>query len=108
MNLITSPSEVRQLCRDGKFDAPTSGHALGYVQANLVVLPYDLAFEFLLFCQRNPKACPVLDVTDVGKIEPNLSAPGSDLRTDLPRYRIFERGELVAERSEERRVGKEC
>ena len=100
MNLITSPSEVRQLCRDGKFDAPTSGHALGYVQANLVVLPYDLAFEFLLFCQRNPKACPVLDVTDVGKFEPNLIAPGSDLRTDLPRYRIFERGELVAEVNE--------
>ncbi len=49
------PSEIRQLCRDKKLDTPTSGLAPGYVQANLVVLPYSLAFDFLLFCQRNPK-----------------------------------------------------
>ncbi len=96
MELPALPSEVRQLCRDG-LDTPTPGLALGYVQANLVVLPYDLAFEFLLFCQRNPKPCPILDVTEVGGFEPQLIAPGADIRTDLPRYRVFRRGELVEE-----------
>lgn len=97
MTLLTLPSDIRRLCRDGALDSPTPGLALGYVQANLVVLPYDLAFEFLLFCQRNPKPCPILDVTEVGDFEPKLIAPGADIRTDLPRYRIFRRGELVEE-----------
>jgi uncharacterized protein YcsI (UPF0317 family) len=96
-NIASLPSEIRQLCRDGKLDTPTPGLALGYVQANLVVLPYSLAFEFLLFCQRNPKPCPVLDVTEVGDFEPKIIAPGADIRTDLPRYRIFKHGELRAE-----------
>jgi uncharacterized protein YcsI (UPF0317 family) len=89
--------EVRQRCRDGVLKAPTPGLAPGYAQANLVVLPHDLAFEFLLFCQRNPKPCPILDVTEVGTFEPKLIAPGADIRTDLPRYRVFRRGELVEE-----------
>jgi uncharacterized protein YcsI (UPF0317 family) len=71
--------------------------ALGFVQANLVVVPRDLAFDFLLFCQRNPKPCPLLDVTEPGSAEPKLAAPGADLRTDLPRYRIYKSGELVSE-----------
>lgn len=97
MSIITIPSEIRQRCRTGQLEAPTPGLALGYVQANLVVLPYNLAFEFLLFCQRNPKACPILDVTEVGNPEPKLIAPGADIRTDLPRYRIFRQGQLVEE-----------
>ena len=56
---------------------PTPGLALGYVQANLVVLPKDWAFDFLLFCQRNPKPCPLLDVTEPGDPEPKSVAPGS-------------------------------
>lgn len=84
MSIPTFPSEIRQLCRAGKFDAPTPGLAPGFVQANLVVLPYDLAFEFLLFCQRNPKPCPILDIMEVGDSQPKLIAPGADLRTDLP------------------------
>ncbi len=60
-------------------------------------MPYDLAFEFLLFCQRNPKPCPILDVTEVGDPEPKLIAPGADIRTDLPRYRVFRQGQLVEE-----------
>lgn len=96
MMSIPIPAQVRQLCRLGKFDAPTPGLAPGFVQANLVVLPYNLAFEFLLFCQRNPKPCPILDITEMG-FEPKLIAPGADLRTDLPRYRIFRHGELVEE-----------
>jgi uncharacterized protein YcsI (UPF0317 family) len=71
--------------------------ALGYVQANLVVVPRDLAFDFLLFCQRNPKPCPLLDVTEAGSPEPRFAAPGADLRTDLPHYRVFRRGELTEE-----------
>ncbi|GAB4206714.1 MAG: hypothetical protein Fur006_64040 [Coleofasciculaceae cyanobacterium] len=97
MSIPTLASEIRQLCRSGKFDAPTPGLAPGFVQANLVVLPYDLAFEFLLFCQRNPKPCPILDITEMGDSQPKLIAPGADLRTDLPRYRIFRHGELVEE-----------
>jgi len=91
------PSEIRQLCRDKKLDTPTSGLAPGYVQANLVVLPYSLAFDFLLFCQRNPKPCPILDITEVGNPEPRLIACNADIRTDLPRYRVFQYGELIAE-----------
>lgn len=97
MSILTLPSEIRQCCRTGQLEAPTPGLALGYVQANLVVLPYNLAFEFMLFCQRNPKACPILDVTEVGVPEPKLIAPGADIRTDLPRYRIFRQGQLVEE-----------
>ncbi|MCC5664982.1 putative hydro-lyase [Nostoc sp. CHAB 5784] len=97
LNFSSLPSEIRQLCRDGKLDTSTSGLALGFVQANLVVLPYSLAFEFLLFCQRNSKACPILDVTEVGDYEPKIIAPGGDIRTDLPRYRIFQHGKLIEE-----------
>lgn len=87
-----TPAEVRQRCRDGLLNTPTTGLALGYVQTNLVILPAAWAFEFLVFCQRNPKACPVLDVTEVGNPEPKQLAPGADLRTDLPRYRILQNG----------------
>ena len=79
---------LRELARSGDFARVTSGVALGYVQANLVVLPREQAFDFLLFCQRNPKPCPLLDVTAAGDPEPKLCAPGADVRTDVPRYRI--------------------
>jgi uncharacterized protein YcsI (UPF0317 family) len=92
-----TPTEIRKRCRSGQFTTPTPGLAPGYVQANLVVLPASLAFEFLVFCQRNPKPCPVLDVTEVGDPEPRLLPIGADIRTDLPRYRIFEQGQMVAE-----------
>ncbi|HEY3788370.1 MAG TPA: putative hydro-lyase [Urbifossiella sp.] len=90
-------ANVREACRHGDLIGPTPGLALGFVQANLVVLPRDWAFDFLLFCQRNPKPCPLLDVTEPGSPEPKLVAPGSDLRTDLPAYRIWKHGELVDE-----------
>jgi uncharacterized protein YcsI (UPF0317 family) len=94
--LPTNPSELRALCRVGALDSPTAGLAPGYVQANLVVLPEDMAFDFLLFCQRNPKPCPLLEVLEAGKTEPSL-APGSDIRSDLPRYRIYREGEWTEE-----------
>src|SRR5437763_15533785 len=90
-------AEVRLAARTGVLRGPTPGLAMGYVQANLVVVPRALAFDFLLFCQRNPKPCPVLDVTEAGSAEPSLVAPGADLRTDLPRYRVYRQGELVEE-----------
>lgn len=90
-------ADVRAACRAGMLTGPTPGLALGYVQANLVILPRDWAFDFLLFCQRNPKPCPVLDVTEPGDPEARLVASGSDLRTDLPAYRVWEHGELVEE-----------
>src|SRR6185369_16460200 len=64
---------------------------------NLVVVPKDLAFDFLLFCQRNPRPCPLLDVTEQGSPEPKMVAPGADLRTDVPRYRVYEQGKVVEE-----------
>ncbi len=90
-------AEVRAACRSGHLVSPTPGLALGFVQANLVILPRDWAFDFLLFCQRNPKPCPLLDVTEAGDPEAKYVAPGSDLRTDLPAYRVWKNGELVEE-----------
>jgi uncharacterized protein YcsI (UPF0317 family) len=89
--------EVRNLIRSNEYSGPTGGLAAGYAQANLVILPRDYAFAFLKFCVRNPKPCPVLEVTDVGSAEPVVTAPGADLRTDVPRYRVYENGELVEE-----------
>jgi uncharacterized protein YcsI (UPF0317 family) len=91
-----TPAAVRAACRDGRWKSPTAGLAPGFVQANLVVLPGEAAFDFLLFCQRNPKPCPVIEVLEPGRTEP-ASAPGADLRTDLPRYRVFRDGRLEEE-----------
>src|SRR5580700_3016401 len=93
----TTGPQVRAAARSGSLTGPTPGLALGYLQANLVIVPRALAFDFLLFCQRNPKPCPVLDVTEPGNPEPKLVAPGADLRLDLPRYRVYRQGELVEE-----------
>jgi len=94
---MTDAREVRRHIREGKWRRPTAGLAPGFVQTNLVILPRDLAFDFLLFAQRNPKPCPVLEVTDVGSPEPKASAPGADLRTDVPRYCIYRDGALSEE-----------
>jgi uncharacterized protein YcsI (UPF0317 family) len=96
------PDQARAAFRKGLV-SPTTGWAAGYTQTNLVVLPESWAYDFLLFAQRNRRACPVLDVSDVG--EPTtVLAPGADLRTDLPLYRVWEDGELVAEVSDVRDV----
>ncbi len=97
MNQSLTGKEVRQLCRIGQLTAPTPGLASGYTQANLVILPASVGFDFLLFCHRNPKPCPLLDVTEVGNPEARYVAPTSDLRTDLPRYRVWRHGEMVEE-----------
>jgi uncharacterized protein YcsI (UPF0317 family) len=89
-------AELRRLIRTGDWHTPTSGAASGYVQANLVMLPRSAAFHFLLFCVRNPKPCPILDVLEPGVVEPRIAA-GADLCRDLPRYRIFRNGKPAGE-----------
>ena len=79
-----TPKEIRNLIRSGKFERPTAGVAAGYVQANLAILPRELAFDFLLYCQRNPKPCPLVEVLEPGQIEVTTTAPKSDIRTDIP------------------------
>lgn len=93
----TAPGEIRRLIRQERITGPTAGMAAGFVQANMAIVPKALAYDFLLFAQRNPKPCPVLDVTDFGSAEPKLVAPGADLRYDIPKYRIYKAGEVVAE-----------
>ena len=95
--LPTTPAEARRLIRSGELNATTAGMAPGHVQANLVILPREMAFEFMLFCQRNPKPCPLLEVTEPGDYQPRRLAPDADLRYDIPRYRIYRYGELEAE-----------
>ena len=89
--------ELRTLIRENEYAGPTGGLAAGFAQANLVVLPGEYAFDFLKFCVRNPKPCPVLEVTEAGSPEPVVTAPGADLRTDVPRYRVYKHGEMVEE-----------
>ena len=95
--LPSSPTELRNLIRNDGYNTITAGLAPGYVQTNLVILPRDLAFDFLLFCQRNPKPCPLIEVIESGNIEPKLTAPGADIRTDLPKYRVYRDGVLDKE-----------
>jgi uncharacterized protein YcsI (UPF0317 family) len=89
-----SPKAIRNLIRKGKWDQPTAGLAMGYAQANLVILPERYAFDFLLFCQRNPKPCPLLEVLEPGKFRTEFLSREADIRTDIPRYNIYRRGKL--------------
>jgi len=92
--------QVRLRVRSGQLVQPTAGLAPGYAQANLAILPRELAGDFLLFCQRNPRPCPLLGVADAG--DPRLPSLGADLdvRTDLPLYRVWREGEMVQECSD--------
>ena len=94
---VSNGHAERLRMRQGLFTGPTSGLAPGNVQANLVILPQALANDFLRFAQANPRPCPVLAVTEAG--DPRLPTLGEDLdlRTDLPRYRVWRNGELVEE-----------
>ena len=92
-----NPKEFRNLIRRGEFTDVTAVACRGYVQANVAIVSKDYAFDFLLFCHRNPQAFYVIDVTEPGDPHPKLVAPEVDLRTDLPRYRVFQDGELIEE-----------
>lgn len=92
---LAAAQAARASYRSGRA-VPTSGVATGLTQANLIAVPADWAFETLLYAQRNPKPCPVLEVIEPGQVE-SVLAPGSDIRTDIGRYRIWRDGELAAE-----------
>ena len=94
------PSEIRRAIRAGKYRKHTAGLAPGYVQGNVCILPQEYADEFRAFCERNPKPCPLLAVSEPG--DPRLPSLGEDLdiRTDVPRYRVFRDGTLTEEMSD--------
>jgi uncharacterized protein YcsI (UPF0317 family) len=94
---LTSAQRARLDIREGRHTGSTRGVALGYVQCNLVIVRREHAYDFLVYCQRNPKACPVIEVTEPGATEAILSAPGSDVRTDVPRYAVYRRGRREAD-----------
>ena len=99
---VATPAAVqarraRAAIRRGKHTGPTRGLAPGCAQANLVILPEVEAAEFREFCTLNPKPCPVLEVTHVGSPFPTAMAADADLRVDVPRYRVFRDGQLVAQ-----------
>ena len=92
-----TPVQMRHLIREGKFTEPTSGLCPGYAQANLIILRKEHAYDFLLFAQRNPKACPVLEVLDTGSRFTKFVAKDCDIAKDFPKYRIYEKGVCTGE-----------
>ncbi|OIP34563.1 MAG: DUF1445 domain-containing protein [Deltaproteobacteria bacterium CG2_30_66_27] len=90
------PAEIRERIRNGEWGNPTAGLAMGYAQANLVILPRKHAFDFLLFCQRNPKPCPLLEVLEPGEFRTKFLAEDADIRTDIPGYNIYRNGKLTS------------
>ena len=95
--VAASAKDVRRAIRNGAYDGHTSGLAAGKLQCNLAILPERYALDFLRFCQRNPKPCPVVGLGDTGN--PNLPTLGHDIdiRTDVPKYRVFRHGALSEE-----------
>lgn len=91
------PKDVRALIAQEKISSQTSGMCSGYAQGNLCILPKKYAYDFLLFCQRNPKSCPLLEVTDTGERILKTCALGSDIATDIPKYRVWQDGKMIAE-----------
>ena len=92
-----SPLAARLAIRRGEHRGPTAGMALGYVQGNIAVVPNAVAADFLRFCQLNPKPCPLIGCTSPGDWRLPSLAEDLDLRTDVPRYRVWRHGELVDE-----------
>ncbi|WP_110640629.1 putative hydro-lyase [Salinicola sp. CPA57] len=97
LDAIVSPADARAAIRRGDWPNTTTGIAKGYAQANLVIIPEAYASDFLRFCMANRAACPVLDVSEPGSFHPQALGDAIDLRTDVPRYRVYEHGELVDE-----------
>jgi uncharacterized protein YcsI (UPF0317 family) len=104
---IEAGARDRRRIRNGELTGATAGLAAGNVQANLVILPKALAHDFLRFAHANPKPCPILAVSEPG--DPSVPALGEDLdiRTDLPKYRVWRHGELIEEIGDIRHVWRE-
>mmetsp|Transcript_14492 Transcript_14492/g.36922 ORF Transcript_14492/g.36922 Transcript_14492/m.36922 type:complete len:195 (+) Transcript_14492:269-853(+) len=94
---LKDPRAFRLRCREGRFKGNTAAVCPGKLQANVVILDKEWAYDFLVFCQRNPKPCPIVEITDPGCFEVARMAPGSDIRKDVPQYRVFEHGILTDE-----------
>ena len=93
-----NPTELRKAIRSNQFTSPTSGQCPGYIQANMVVLPKTVADKFLEFCDLNRRACPLLDMLPPGSYTPiRLAKTDVDIRTDLPKYRVYQAGKLIKE-----------
>lgn len=97
LNRSSPPADCRTAIRAGRWRGHTSGLAVRHVQGNLVVLPQALASDFLLYCQRNPKPCPLLAVGEPGDPALPTLGQGIDIRTDLPRYRVWREGRIDEE-----------
>ena len=97
MPLPKTGKDVRIACRQGSLVSNTAGLAPGFVQANLVIVPANFAYDFLLFCQRNPKPCPILEVLDKGSPFTSNIADNADIRSDIPKYRVYESDKIIDE-----------
>lgn len=91
-SLIRTGRDARMAIRGGHYRGDTSSMAPGYVQANLAIIPQAWAYDFLKFCQRNPKPCPLLGVGETGQTAIPLLADELDIRRDVPGYRIWREG----------------
>lgn len=91
---------VRRAIRAGHYSGHTAGLGMGYLQGNVAILPADFALDFFRFCQRNPKPCPLVGVSDTG--DPNMFTLGRDIdiRSDVPKYNIYRDGLFSEERTE--------
>ena len=99
---LDDPREARRIIRRGDYDGHTAGIAPEFVQGNLCILPSEMATEFAAFCQRNPKPCPLIGMGAPG--DPSLPDLGDiDIRTDVPRYRVFKDGKLIDEPADVRK-----
>lgn len=92
-----SPAEIRALIRQARWRGMSDDLAPGHAQATFVAVPRHLAVDFLTFAHRNPRPCPVLEILEPGDPILRRLAPGADVRTDMARYRVFERGRVVAQ-----------
>jgi uncharacterized protein YcsI (UPF0317 family) len=100
MPVMISAAALRAAARCGAWRGTTGGHCPAYQQANLVILPQEATVECAAFCTRNPTPCPLLEITPPGDPEPAHAAPGADLRTDLPGYRVYRKGTLAERRGD--------
>ncbi len=89
--------QVRAQARAGTLQGHTAGLAPDLVQGNLMILPAEHASDFLLFCQRNPKPCPILGVSAPGEVAFPQLGVNIDIRTDVPRYRVWTDGHMTQE-----------
>lgn len=97
---LLESERVRREIRAGRITGTSRGLAHGFLQCNLAILNREHAYDFLVYCQRNPRACPVLEVTDPGDPVPHRLAPAADLRTDCARYAVYVDGERQDDRQD--------